>query len=168
MHPEAYAGFALAAKDADLDLTRALRVLDVGGQHINGSVHDHFTGRGTVITTLDVENADIIADARTWHPTHLYDVVITTEVFEHVAEWREILDTMKAAVDVNGPGVVLITCASPPRAPHGATGAPLPVAGEWYANLTRRVLIEALRTRFSEHGVRYQHPPGDLYAWARL
>src|SRR5690349_11025084 len=84
MHPEAYEGFQWALQDSGaLLFPKQCKVLDIGGQMVNGSVHD-LLPKDAVITTLDLENADIIADATTWEPDQQYDVVMATEVFEHV------------------------------------------------------------------------------------
>ena len=168
MHPEAYSGFGWAAGAAGLDLTQPLTVLDVGGQDVNGTVHTQFTHPDTTITTLDIENADVIADARTWQPDRLFDVVVATEVFEHVEDWPAILRTMGNALNPDGAGVLLATCASTNRPPHGATGAPLPAVGEWYRNVDPGPLEQALQQRFPYSGVRYQYPPGDAYMWASI
>lgn len=166
MHPEAHDGFGWAIRASGL-LAGApgQRVLDVGGQNVNGTVHDYFPG--SEVVTLDLENADIIADARTWMPDRLFDVVIATEVFEHVAEWRSVLGTMKAALDPVGCGILLATCASTNRPLHGATGAPLPAEDEYYGNVPADALDSALSRLFRYTCVRYRYPPGDAYAWAR-
>lgn len=166
MHPEAYAGFGRAIVKSRLDQHSKLRVLDVGGQDVNGTVHDYFTHSETEITTLDLENADIIADARTWVPDRKFDVVIATELFEHTEHWREILLMMRRALDQEGPCVLLATCASTGRPEHGATGAPLPAAGEWYQNVPDVVLRSELRQLFPMAEVEYNWPPGDAYMWA--
>ena len=153
-------------EDAEVDRHQpGLRVLDLGGQNVNGTVHDWFTD--AVITTLDLENADIIADATDWYPSEdqEWDVVIATEVFEHVQHWPAILDTAWAAL-VPG-GAFITTCASTHRPAHGATGAPAPVLGEWYLNVPPLLLEQELAKRFRTYGVEYRYPPGDAYAWAR-
>lgn len=167
MHPEAYEGFGWALKEAGLLTDAPYHILDIGGQNVNGTVHDYFPE--ATITTLDLENADIIADARTWTPAHrVYDVVIATEVFEHVKGWEDIVNTAALALNPHGPGVFLSTMASWRRPPHGATGAPLPVDGEYYANVAPKDLREVLALHFSRFDTQYRYPPGDLYCWGRL
>lgn len=165
MHPEARDGFCWAMLESRLTLYTGMRVLDVGGQDVNGTVHDLFP-EGS-ITTLDLENADILADARTWVPDRLFDVVIATEVFEHVREWPMIVATMRSALDPVGPEILLATCASVNRPPHGATGAPLPAKGEHYSNVEPGDLKLVLHDLFSTYDVAYVYPPGDAYMWAR-
>jgi len=164
MHPEAHAGLGWAIDQSGLDRHAPLTVLDVGGQNVNGTAHDWFTHPATTITTLDVENADVIADARTWQPTRQFDVVMATEVFEHIEDWRAVLNTMALALRPGG--VLLATCASTGRPAHGATGAPLPADGEHYRNVDPPELVEALSRYFPTREVRYQQVPGDAYMWA--
>jgi len=165
MHPEAYEGFGEMLYAAEVDRDAPLTVLDLGGQNVNGSVHTWFTHPDTRITTLDLENADIIADATAWDPDGQYDIVIATEVFEHVEEWPLILVTARRALGSGG--VFVGTCASTDRPPHGATGAPEPIYGEWYRNVTPAELQDALDELFAHAEVTYRHPPGDAYMWAR-
>jgi hypothetical protein len=167
VHPEAYTGFQwLSYKSGVSRLPVGTRILDVGGQYVNGSVHDLLPF--AQITTLDLENADIVADARLWEPDRLFDVVIATEVFEHVKEWRRVIHTMRKALDPAGPGFLLATCASTDRPRHGATGAPRPAPGEWYQNVEPVMLRHCLGAHFSEFDVVYQYPPGDAYMWGRV
>jgi hypothetical protein len=168
MHPEAHTGIGWAIEQAQLDRHAPWRILDVGGQNVNGTAHDWFTHPDTTITTLDIEGADIIADARTWEPDRRFDVVMATEVFEHIRDWPAVLRTMVLALDPAGPGVLLATCASPGRPPHGATGAPLPAPGEWYRNVTPAQLAEAVHPYLPWREVRYLYPPGDAYLWGRI
>lgn len=162
MHAEAYAGFGWALEQTGIDPLVDWKILDIGGQNVNGTVHDYFPN--ATILTLDLENADIIADARTWEPTEQFEIVIATEVFEHVEDWPAIIATArKALVDT---GVLLTTCASTGRKIHGATGARKPAPGEWYGNVDPDELADELINHFSACEVRFQEKPGDAYAWA--
>lgn len=161
MHPEAYEGFRAALASAGINPHEPLDILDIGGQYVNGSVHDLFTDSYTTITTLDLENADIIADATTWEPDHEYDLAIATEVFEHVENWPAVIRTMSTAA----PRLVA-TCASTSRPSHGATGAPSPAPGEWYQNVGREALEAVLHCYYDAYDVQYRYPPGDAYMWA--
>lgn len=164
MHTEAHVGFGWALGMTRIDPTRPWRVLDVGGQNVNGTAHDYFPN--AEVTTLDLERADIIADATTWQPDRLFDVVMATELLEHVEDWPAVVATMRSALDPDGPGILLVTCASTDRRPHGATGARWVAEGEHYANVDPVDLADILGRSFRVCGVRYQFPPGDAYAWA--
>jgi cyclopropane fatty-acyl-phospholipid synthase-like methyltransferase len=165
MHPEAYEGFGEMLYAAEVDRAALLTVLDLGGQNVNGTVHEWFTHPDTEIVTLDLENADIVADATDWTPDREYDVVISTEVFEHVEHWPRIAATAFQALGTGG--VFVATCASTNRPPHGATGDPAPVAGEWYSNVEPAQLQFVLEQLFAHAEVVYKYPPGDAYMWAR-
>jgi SAM-dependent methyltransferase len=122
-----------------------LCVLDIGGRNINGSLRDLFPN--AVYVALDIEDApdvDIVADARTWEPDARYDLVLCTEVFEHVEDWHAILATAVKALAPGGR--LIVTCAGEGRFPHsGRREAPAPDPDEWYRNLTIDELAAALR-----------------------
>jgi hypothetical protein len=168
MHPEAHDGFVTAALRAGLDLNAHLSILDLGGQDVNGTVHAVFPN--ATFVTLDIEpgvGVDVVGDARTWTPTSLFDVVIATEVFEHVEGWEQIVGTAAKALDPSGWGTFVTTCASTNRPVHGATGAPLPAEGEYYQNVPADAMLDALNEFFHDADVTYRYPPGDAYGWAR-
>lgn len=164
MHVEAHNGFGQMLTRTGLDPTKPWRILDLGGQNVNGSVHDYFPNAR--IRTMDLENADYIADITTWRGSAQWDIVIATEVFEHVQDWPAVIATAAAALDPTGPSVFLTTWASDRRQPHGATGAPLPAPGEWYGNVPTDAVARVLGEHFVGHGTMYRYPPGDGYAWA--
>lgn len=164
MHAEAYEGFGWMLKASQVNPDEIGTILDIGGQHVNGSVHAYFPS--STITTLDLENADIIADAVHWIPHEKWDMVIATELLEHVEHWPQIIRTARLALDYNG--IFITTCASTDRPRHGATGAPAPAPGEWYANVSPHDLEKVLRLHFRDAEVHYRYPPGDAYAWARV
>lgn len=121
---------------------------------------------------LDIEagpGVDIVADARkpvSEDELDLYDVVLCTEVFEHVQDWSSIVISIHDWLRPGG--VALMTCASTGRRPHGARGAMDPAPGEWYQNVRTLELCHALEAAgFQTYGSKYQAVPGDVYAWAR-
>lgn len=171
MHPEAYEGFRRMlersglAEGEDTPPYDHLRVLDFGGQNVNGTVHDHLPG--AQVTTLDIQGADIVADATCWEPGpgQEWDVVIATEFFEHVAAWRRVVMTMRKCLRPGG--VLLATCASTDRGPHGMWGEGVVPYCQHYANVPPEDLDEWLGRLFLDHEVEYAYPPGDAYMWAR-
>jgi SAM-dependent methyltransferase len=94
-----------------------------------------------------------------------FDIVLCTEVFEHVEKWPLILDTIHEAL-VPG-GAAFVTFASEGRRPHGARGEHDVPAGEWYANVSRAEFRQALLRgpAWADFGVAYNPNPGDIYAW---
>lgn len=140
-------------------------ILDLGGRDINGTIHALFTHP---VTTVDIEagrGVDIVADAADWEPDQPYEVVLCTEVFEHTPRWRDIIATASKAL--NPGGVLLVTCATEGRPPHGAA-TDLPVEGEFYENIREQDLRDALADWF-DSGVETRDgmfTADDLYAWA--
>jgi len=165
MHIEAFDGFDAMLCASGIDPTRPWSVLDVGGQDVNGTVHTLLPN--AVFTTLDLEGADITGDARSWRSGDRWDLVIATEVFEHIEDWRAVLATMAYHLDPTGPELLIATCASTGRRPHGATGALDPAPGEWYRNVSPAELGAALTELFTVHHVRFSDVWGDAYMWAR-
>jgi SAM-dependent methyltransferase len=144
----------------------ALAVLEVGGRQINGGVRDLFPN-ATPYVSLDIaegDAVDIVANAATWTPDRLYDLVVCTEVFEHTPEWPEILATMAKACRPGGR--LVLTMAGPGRSPHGASGGPHE-PNEHYANVEPDHLRAQLATTgWTNVQVDYLHPPGDTRATA--
>lgn len=168
MHPAAFDAFGRMAAELSLDPEHPYSILDVGGRWINGSVHAHLpAATWTVLDIASGENVDIVADASTWNPTSLYDLVVSTELFEHTPKWREIIATMVRALDPAGPQTILITCAGTDRAPHGAAGEATPPPGEHYGNISPEDLRWELHKWFDFAWVEYSARDKDCYAWAR-
>lgn len=167
MHAEAYAGFQKMLVMTGLDPTGEWRGLDVGGRNVNGSVRAQLPN--TKWCGLDIRqgpDVDIVADAATWVPDQLFDIVICTELFEHAEQWRAIIETMSRALDPDGPMLFISTCASTNRGPHGASGEGVVPADEWYGNVDPGDLEYTLRNYFADVHVEYLYPPGDAYAYA--
>jgi hypothetical protein len=176
MHAEAREGFRVEAER--IGLPPGGRVLDLGGMNVNGTVWDLLPERSTV-TVLDYRlgpGVDIVADARTWRAPDPYDVVISTELLEHVAPlesvggrmagWRLVVHTAFAALDLGG--VFVGTCASNGRAAHAADGSGWISASEHYENVDPRDLRHALaEAGFGDVTVTYRAHPGDVYWSAR-
>ena len=143
-----------------------LAVLEVGGRQINGGVRDLYPNANPYVS-LDIAEGpgvDIVADATTWTPDRLYDLIVCTEVFEHTPHWAAILRMMAAACRPGGR--LVLTMAGPNRSPHGGGGGPWE-AGEYYANVEPSDLDFMLHaTGWTDVTVDYLHPPGDTRATA--
>lgn len=169
MHPEAYDGARRMIAAAGIDPAADLLGLDLGGADINGTAREllpkvHWVG----LDAAPGPGVDIVADACTWIPDRSeYDVVLCTELLEHVEHAERCLATAYLALRPGGH--LILTCAATGRRPHGARGALDPVPGEWYANIEPGRLRTALSDLFGGHRchVEYQPNPGDAYAWAR-
>jgi SAM-dependent methyltransferase len=170
MHPEARDGLARQLEASGLDLDAPWRVLDLGGRDINGSIRDLLPGAKW--TGLDIAagpGVDLVHDATTPWPDGFdrFDLVVSTEVLEHVEQWAAILRTASQALEPDGPEALFVTCASTGRPQHGASGAPLPAPGEWYSNVSPGALADALEGLFRHSAVEYRPNPGDAYARAQ-
>jgi len=129
MHPEAFNWVRDHATDAPVS------VLDLGGRNVNGSVRELFP-KATSWTALDIregEGVDIVADAADWTPDKLYDVVVSTELFEHTPVWAEICATAYKACRPGG--TVILTMAGPGRPQHSAVDGGALRPGEYYGNV---------------------------------
>ena len=130
MHNEAYQWVRRNAP------TMSVRVLDLGGRDINGSVRSLFPDATTyrVLDIADGPNVDVVADAATWVPDGEYDVVVSCETFEHTAVWPDICRTaFKACAEG---GVFIATMAGPGRPEHSAVdGGWVLHPGEYYGNV---------------------------------
>lgn len=138
MHAEA---FAWVVQHATQD---GVTVLDIGGRNVNGSIRDLFPN-ATEYIAVDIregDGVDVVADAATWVPDQEYDVVVSTETFEHTAVWPEICNTMFKALKPGGK--LILTMAGPGRSEHSAVdGGPLR-PGEYYGNVDPELLRHTL------------------------
>lgn len=119
-------------------------VLDIGGRNINGSPR-HLFPNATSYTVIDIapdDGVDIVADASTWVPNEIYDVVVCCEVFEHTAVWPGILATAYEAL-ADG-GQFIATMAGPGREPHSAVDGYRLRVGEYYGNVEAPLLEATL------------------------
>lgn len=118
MHPEAYQWVAQHATD------EPVVVLDIGGRDINGTTRALFPNAEYVaLDILPGTRIDIVADAATWKPDRAYDMVVSTEVFEHAEDWRDVVGTAYRALKPGGR--LVATMAGPGRGVHSG------VDGEW-------------------------------------
>jgi hypothetical protein len=167
MHIEAYNAIGRMLDRTNLHLQGSYVGLDVGGRNVNGSAREWLPNtRWRGLDVVAGPDVDIVADASTWVPNQLFDVVMTTELFEHTPRWREIIAVMASALEPRGPGIFLSTCASIGRPMHGASGEPTPPPGEWYQNVDHVLLKIELEKHFHCVEVEYQPLPGDAYALA--
>lgn len=170
MHWQAHDAVGRMLAHSGLDVTAPWRVLDLGGRDINGSIRGWLPNAAW--TGTDIEpgpGVDLVHDATLPWPNGLprYDIVVCTEVLEHLPLWRLVLHVAAEALEPGGPELALFTCASNGRPEHGMSGAPLPEPGEWYANVPPDLLRVELESLFGNVAVDYQADPGDAYARAQ-
>lgn len=148
------------------------RVLDVGSLDINGNNRYLFTGGA--YTGIDVgpgRNVDIVCKGHEFAAEDAsYDVIVSTECFEHDMFYPETLRNILRMLKPEG--LFLFTCATTGRPEHGTrrsepSSAPL-LSGEWsdyYKNLTEADIREVLDVDacFSEYAFSVNERSKDLY-----
>lgn len=150
-------------------------VLDIGSLDINGNnryLFENYTYIG-----VDVgpgRNVDVVSKGHEYKSDIKYDIVISSECFEHDMFYSE---TIKNCVELtkNG-GLFTFTCASTGRPEHGTRrskpqDAPLLNEnlewGDYYKNLTEEDIRKVLDVDniFSEYYFEYNPTAFDLYFW---
>ena len=117
--------------------------LDIGGRDLNGHPRHLWPAvRWLVLDLRPGPGVDIVADATTSQDHGVHDVVLCTEVLEHVEDWPAVVAT--AARSVAAGGRLVITCAGPGRVPHSGIEATSIQPGEHYRNVTAQELVAAV------------------------
>ncbi|MGZ4766823.1 MAG: methyltransferase domain-containing protein [Ilumatobacteraceae bacterium] len=162
---------------------RDVAVLELGSLNINGSCRELFA-QPRIYWGVDLQagaGVDEIADATTWQHTTMcgqFDIAISSEVFEHLRDWRLIVNN--AYAHLNDTGIFVCTAASDGRPAHSAKGGGAPIAVwqndhaghpldavEWYQNIGRHELEDALRDAgFVQYRIEQRADVGDVYAIA--
>lgn len=145
--------FCVTIKALFPDYFQNKKVLDIGSLDINGSNRPLFTN--CEYTGVDIgpgPNVDVVSKGHELnHPDESYDVIISTECFEHDKFYRETLQNATRMLRPNG--LLLFTCASTGREEHGTVKAHpgsspfTSVTQDWesyYKNLTEQDVREAI------------------------
>lgn len=100
------------------------RLLEVGSRDVNGSVGPHLKDLGpTTYVGVDIESGpgvDIVCDATelvSRFGPDSFDVVVSTELMEHVVDWRVVISNMKNVVKPSG--LLVVTTRSKGFVFHG-------------------------------------------------
>lgn len=158
------------------DRFKNCNVLDVGSLDINGNNRYLFTNY--TYTGIDIgpgPNVDIVSLGHEYKSEELYDVVISSECFEHDRYYPK---TIENCVKLTKPGgLFTFTCASIGRPEHGTlrtspSDAPLlsEIDLEWanyYKNLSQDDIREVLNVDdiFETYYFEYSTVCFDLYFW---
>jgi len=170
-HPE-QAVYLTSVKAKFPDRFKNCRVLDIGSLDINGNNRYLFENIKEY-TGVDIgpgPNVDVVCRGHEYDGGKDYDVVISSETFEHDEYWEQTLQHM---VDLTKPGgLVMFTCASIGRPEHGTRrtspqDSPFTsqLDNDYYKNLDSTDIRRAIdMDSFSDYGfeIRYQWPQ-DLY-----
>jgi len=157
------AKFPKSFKDVD--------VLDIGSLDINGN--NRYLFENYTYTGVDIgegPNVDIVSKGHEYKVTKHYDVVISTECFEHDQHWKE---TIKNCIDLLKPGgLFLFSCATTGRQEHGTsrtTPQDSPFThkefNDYYMNLTEYDIrqIQGFDDSFSKMKFKVNKRTKDLY-----
>jgi SAM-dependent methyltransferase len=173
--------FCESVKSKFPDYFKNKKVLDIGSLDINGSNRDLFENCDyTGIDVAEGKNVDHVSIGHLFDaPNETYDVIISTEVFEHDMFYEK---TVKNVMRMLKPdGLFLFTCAAPGRPEHGTVRqgqwcAPLllQISEEWagyYKNLIPEDFkkIPKFNETFEQHYFEIKDTnieiPSDLYFW---
>ena len=159
MHDEAY----VFVRNAAASFPPPRSVVELGGLDFNGSVRGLFGEADYCGVDLVLGfRVDVVADAAEFTPEAPPDWVVCCEVLEHSPYPERIVAN---AIRMLKPGgVLVVTCAAPPRAPHSAVDGNALRPGEYYGN----VELEAFRPWVEGLDVRHLGvlPRGDLQCLA--
>jgi SAM-dependent methyltransferase len=141
-HPE-QKNFIASIKDKFTNHFVDKKILEIGSLNINGTIRDLF--ENCDYTGIDVGQGDCVDIVCSGHlydaPDNTYDVVVSSECFEHNPEWVATFKNMQRMCKPGG--LVIMTCATTGREEHGTTrtspkDSPLTIGIGWeyYRNLT--------------------------------
>lgn len=161
MHIEAW---SYLMKNAG-NLPAGLRVLEFGSHDVNGSPRIMFANCAEYIGVdmWEGKGVDWVGKAQDFDGEGKFDVVVTAEALEHDPDARGQIESAWRALKPGG--VLIITAAAEPRAPHKCTGELGDKGGEHYANIDPDILREWLAD-WSDVEVIHDKWHGDVYARA--
>jgi SAM-dependent methyltransferase len=114
-------------------------VLDIGSLDINGN--NRYLFEQCNYTGIDIgegKNVDVVCSGHLFESDDLFDVVISTECFEHDEHWQQTLKNVINNLLKDG-GLFLFSCAAPGRPEHGTkrtSPKDSPFTNDYYRNLS--------------------------------
>lgn len=147
-------------------------VLDIGSLDINGNNRYLFENYSYVGVDLgEGRNVDVICRGHEYDNTTQFDVVISTECFEHDEFYTLTIRNMYRLLKPTG--MFLFSCATEGRPEHGTrrtspSDAPfIANLNDYYKNLTENDIREVMDfdVNFSEYEFLSRVNPCDLYFW---
>lgn len=149
---------------------KGVKVLDIGSLDINGN--NRYLFDNCDYTGIDIgegKNVDVVCSGHEFKSDTQFDVIISTECFEHDKHYEE---TLRNAYDLlKCGGLLLFSCAAPGRPEHGTTRTSpkdSPFTTDYYKNLGIDDIYEVFNnmmvTKFTEHHISVRDTfPQDLY-----
>lgn len=171
-HPE-QAHFCKSVKENYPEFFNGVNVLDIGSLDINGNNRYLFENYKYIGVDIGPgKNVDIVSKGHEFDNPYPFDVVISTECFEHDIHWKE---TIKNCVRLTRPGGLFIfTCATDGRQEHGTSrttpqDSPFTFTefNDYYMNLNENHIrsIEGFIESFEKYGFSVNNGTKDLYFW---
>jgi len=127
-------------KSLHLNFFKTKSVLEIGSLNINGTIRDFFTNCNYVgVDVGEGKDVDVVCPGQDYDaPDKFFDVVCSTECFEHNPHWLETFNNMIRMCKDGG--LIFFTCATTGRPEHGTTRTTpqnSPFTSEWnyYKNL---------------------------------
>lgn len=114
------ARFVMALREAMPSLFVNSTVLEIGSYNVNGSIRQYFETpkRYIGVDLIEGPGVDIVSNGAAVSFHEYFDLVISTECFEHAPNFCDIFENMIANSDPTD-GVVAFTCATTGRVEHG-------------------------------------------------
>jgi hypothetical protein len=149
------------------DKFNGVSVLDIGSMDINGNnryLFDNYKYTGIDIGTGN--NVDMVVSGHLFRSDEQFDVIVSTECFEHDKYWA--LTIYNTWFHLKSGGVYLFTCAADGRPEHGTSrtdGWASPYTNDYYMNLNENMVRSnlPLEKMFSEFEFQLNSNPHDLY-----
>lgn len=172
-HPE-QASFMRYVRDKFPEKFDHVRVLDIGSLDINGNNRYLFTNYSYIGVDIGPgPNVDVIQRGHEYKDDDKFDIVISSECFEHDEFWDL---TIQNAIDLTkSGGIFLFSCATTGRPEHGTrrtTPQDSPftsqIENDYYMNITERDVRNKIKIEdyFDEFEfIARETWPQDLYFW---
>lgn len=167
--------FTIFCKNIFPEYFKNIKVLDVGSGDINGNnrfLFENCEYHGNDV--IEAPNVTIVSKTKDLKfENNYFDVIISTECFEHDPEYKQSFEKIYKMLRPNG--LFIFSCASTGRKEHGTrrtsindsygTIAQLVDMQDYYKNLTEKDLNEVLnlKTLFSKYDTYYNKLYCDLY-----
>ena len=121
--------FCTGVKNLFPEFFKNKRVLDIGSQDINGNNRIYFLNPDYVgVDVSPGNNVDVVGPGHTYKSNKLFDVVCSTECFEHDPFWSQTIRNMYDHLKPGG--LFFFTCATDGRDEHG-TRRTAPSDSDW-------------------------------------
>lgn len=163
MHYEAMRALTKAVKK--LPTNAGLRVLEFGSHDVNGSPRSLFDDpvEYVGIDPWPGRGVDVVSKAQDYDGGGRFDVVISAETMEHDADAHGQIASAWLALKPGG--MMIITAAAEPRAPHRCDGYQGDMNSEYYGNI-RLTDLSGWLSEWESVDISHDTSHGDIYATA--